>query len=38
MAKHANPNVKQIADNRRARYDYAIEEDVECGIVLEARR
>ena len=35
MAKPTNPNVKQIADNRRARYDYAIEEDVECGIVLE---
>ena len=28
-------NVKQIADNRRARYDYAIEDDLECGIVLE---
>ena len=35
MAKDGNPNVKQIAENRRARYDYAIEEDVECGIVLE---
>ena len=35
MAKDDNPNSKQIADNRRARYDYAIEEDVECGIVLE---
>ena len=35
MAKDDNPNSKQIADNRRARYDYAIEETVECGIVLE---
>ena len=35
MAKDDNPNSKQIADNRRARYDYAIEEDVECGIVLK---
>lgn len=35
MAKSTNPNVKQIADNRRARYDYAIEDDLECGIVLE---
>ena len=35
MVKTDNPNVKQIADNRRARYDYAIEETVECGIVLE---
>ncbi|MFU1478774.1 SsrA-binding protein SmpB [Roseovarius sp. C7] len=30
-----NPNYKVIAENRRARYDYAIEEDVECGIILE---
>ena len=35
MAETKNPNVKQIAENRRARYDYAVEEDVECGIVLE---
>lgn len=36
MAKNpkSNPNVKQIADNRRARYDYAIEDDIECGIML----
>lgn len=27
-------NYKVIADNRRARYDYAIEEDIECGVVL----
>lgn len=30
-----NPNYKVIAENRRARYDYAIEEDIECGIILE---
>ena len=30
-----NPNYKVIAENRRARFDYAIEEDLECGIVLE---
>ena len=35
MAKSKNPNVKQIAENRRARFDYAIEDDIECGIVLE---
>ena len=35
MAKPKNPNVKQIAENRRARFDYAIEDDMECGIVLE---
>ena len=36
MAKKpdANPNYKVIAENRRARYDYAIESDVECGILL----
>jgi SsrA-binding protein len=35
MAKKPdNPNYKVIAENRRARYDYAIEDDLECGIVL----
>lgn len=29
-----NPNYKVIAENRRARYDFAIEDDVECGIQL----
>jgi SsrA-binding protein len=29
-----NPNYKVIAENRRARYDYAIEEDLEVGIIL----
>ncbi len=28
-------NYKVIAENRRARFDYAIEEDLECGIILE---
>ncbi|MBI1492873.1 SsrA-binding protein SmpB [Halocynthiibacter styelae] len=28
-------NYKVIAENRRARYDYAIEDDIECGVVLE---
>ncbi|QFT61496.1 SsrA-binding protein SmpB [Roseivivax sp. THAF30] len=32
--KDDNPNYKVIAENRRARFDYQIEEDVECGIVL----
>jgi len=36
MAKPTtDPNYKVIAENRRARYDYAIEEDLECGIILE---
>ena len=35
MAKRDdNPNYKVIAENRRARYDYAIDSDVECGIQL----
>lgn len=35
MAKpKENPNYKVVSENRRARYDYAIEEDLECGIVL----
>ena len=36
MAKpDQNPNYKVIAENRRARFDYAIEDDLEVGIVLE---
>ncbi|KCV82208.1 SsrA-binding protein [Actibacterium atlanticum] len=31
----SDPNYKVVAENRRARYDYAIEDDMECGIVLE---
>ena len=27
-------NYKVIAENRRARHDYAIEDDIECGIIL----
>jgi SsrA-binding protein len=29
-----NPNYKIVAENRRARFDYAIESDLECGIQL----
>ncbi|MWB76830.1 SsrA-binding protein SmpB [Pseudooceanicola sp. 216_PA32_1] len=32
--KDENKNYKVIAENRRARFDYAIEEDLECGIML----
>lgn len=36
MAKtNIDPNYKVIAENRRARFDYAIEEDIECGMILE---
>ncbi|KPQ12911.1 MAG: SsrA-binding protein SmpB [Rhodobacteraceae bacterium HLUCCA09] len=36
MAKrNENKNYKVIAENRRARYDYAIDEEIECGIVLQ---
>ncbi|UWQ90736.1 SsrA-binding protein SmpB [Aliisedimentitalea scapharcae] len=31
----SDPNYKVIAENRRARYDYAIDDDIECGIILE---
>ncbi len=36
MAKKpkTDPNYKVIAENRRARFDYAIETDIECGIIL----
>lgn len=35
MAKpKSDPNYKVIAENRRARYDYAIDDDIECGIML----
>jgi len=30
----SDPNYKVIAENRRARYDYAIEGDLECGVML----
>jgi SsrA-binding protein len=36
MAKPKDtPNYKVVAENRRARFDYAIEDDLECGIILE---
>ncbi|TVS04062.1 MAG: SsrA-binding protein SmpB [Rhodobacteraceae bacterium] len=34
MAKTLDPNYRIIAENRRARFDYAIESDLECGIML----
>ena len=33
--KPENKNYKVVAENRRARYDYAIEDDLEVGIILE---
>ncbi|MGB3406954.1 MAG: SsrA-binding protein SmpB [Jannaschia sp.] len=36
MAKDdKDKNYKVVAENRRARFDYAIEDDIECGIMLE---
>ena len=36
MAKQKpDPNYKVVAENRRARFDYHIDSDVECGIILE---
>ncbi|WP_417524359.1 SsrA-binding protein SmpB [Marinovum sp.] len=32
--KQTDPNYKVLAENRRARYDYAIEDDIECGMIL----
>ncbi len=34
MAEKQNPNYKVIAENRRARFDYSIESDLEVGIIL----
>ncbi len=34
MAQKSDPNYRIIAENRRARFDYAIESDLECGIML----
>lgn len=33
--KKSDPNNKTIAENRRARYNYAVEDTLECGVVLE---
>ncbi|MBB93243.1 MAG: SsrA-binding protein [Rhodobacteraceae bacterium] len=33
--KPSDPNYKVIAENRRARFDYAIDTDIECGILLQ---
>ncbi len=30
-----DPNFKVVAENRKARFHYAIEDDLECGIMLE---
>ena len=35
MAKSSNPNRRTVAENRKARYNYAIEADIEVGIALE---
>ena len=34
MAPKSDPNSKLIAENRRARFDYAIESDLEAGVML----
>ncbi|QPM91748.1 SsrA-binding protein SmpB [Pseudooceanicola algae] len=34
IQKKSDPNYKVIAENRRARFDYAIADDLECGIQL----
>ena len=35
MVQKSYPNSKLIAENRRARFDYAIESDLEAGIILQ---
>ena len=35
MATKSDPNSRLIAENRRARFDYFIESDLEAGIMLE---
>jgi SsrA-binding protein len=35
MAQKSDPNSKLIAENRRARFDFAIEDDLEAGIILQ---
>ncbi|MDR5653030.1 SsrA-binding protein SmpB [Ruixingdingia sedimenti] len=34
MTKKSDPNSRLIAENRRARFDYFIEDDLEAGIIL----
>jgi SsrA-binding protein len=34
MVAKSDPNSKLIAENRRARFDFAIEDDLEAGIIL----
>ncbi|NUB46021.1 SsrA-binding protein SmpB [Fertoebacter nigrum] len=34
MVEKSDPNSKLIAENRRARFDYHIEDDIEAGIML----
>ena len=33
--KKADPNNKTVAENRKARHNYAVEDTLECGIMLE---
>lgn len=33
--KKADPNNKIVAENRKARYNYAVEDTLECGMMLE---
>ena len=35
MAQKSDPNSKLVAENRRARFDFAIEDDLEAGIILQ---
>ncbi|HUX20304.1 MAG TPA: SsrA-binding protein SmpB [Spirochaetia bacterium] len=35
MAKEENPGTKMLADNRKARFNYTVEDKIECGIELQ---
>jgi SsrA-binding protein len=35
MAPKKDPNIRTVAENRRARFNYFIEDDLEAGIMLE---
>jgi SsrA-binding protein len=35
MSQKSDPNYRIVAENRRARFDYFIESDLECGIMLQ---
>lgn len=35
MAKEENPGTKLLADNRKARFNFSVEDKIECGVELQ---